>query len=360
MAKNGSCGFAHSALVDEEGGLWMTGSNVHGQLGFGDCEIRDKFTFLMTSIVSVSCGGFFTLALDSNGHVWAWGNNQFSQLGKTASDIIKTPEMILGLPKISAVATGDYHSLFLTVDGKVLSCGRNDSKQLGIGNEAFDINCPIQQLHIRQKIIQISAGSFHSLFLDDSNVIWGCGDNSSGQVYPGHGTSILPFKIDIDDNEVTVSKISAGSNVSAAIDNENNLWVSPVLSFRSPGNTHYFSRIRKIELPEPCIDVTHGESISFALTISGKVYCIGENVLGQIGTKESYINFETVPQLSSIGKVKSIAAGKYFSLFINSNGEVYGSGVNRTGQLGIPGDDIIRETPQQILIERKSHKSAKK
>jgi len=38
------------------------------------------------------------------------------------------------LTNIKQIAAGGYYSLFLTNDGKVFSCGKNNEEQLGFGN----------------------------------------------------------------------------------------------------------------------------------------------------------------------------------------------------------------------------------
>jgi alpha-tubulin suppressor-like RCC1 family protein len=56
--------------------------------------------------------------------------------------------------KIVQMSAGEYHSLFLNVLGQVFGCGYNNSDQITI---------PVDM----GKIIQISAGEFYSLFLNE-------------------------------------------------------------------------------------------------------------------------------------------------------------------------------------------------
>ena len=72
----------------------------------------------------VACHHF---AVTDKGEVYAWGRNEKGQLGLGDTKDRKVPTLIKDLTghKISKVAVGRNHSLFLTDEGKVLGCGDN-------------------------------------------------------------------------------------------------------------------------------------------------------------------------------------------------------------------------------------------
>jgi hypothetical protein len=89
------------------------------------------------TISAIACGSFHTVFLTNNGKVYSCGRNADGQLGRTvdAANPNTIPKIISDLNSftISAIACGNSHTVFLTNDGKVYSCGINTSGQLGLG-----------------------------------------------------------------------------------------------------------------------------------------------------------------------------------------------------------------------------------
>jgi alpha-tubulin suppressor-like RCC1 family protein len=71
--------------------------------------------------------------------------------------------------KIVQISAGCIHSLFLNDEGQVFGCGNNEHGQITI---PVDVG----------RKIQISAGGSHSLFLSEFEQVFGCGHNDDGQL----------------------------------------------------------------------------------------------------------------------------------------------------------------------------------
>lgn len=93
--------------------------------------------------VSIASGGFHTLVLTADGRLFAWGHNRVGQLGIPARSemprnedggyYLPSPEEVINVPEhIVSVSAGWGHSGLLTTDGLVYMCGRNVEGQLGI------------------------------------------------------------------------------------------------------------------------------------------------------------------------------------------------------------------------------------
>jgi regulator of chromosome condensation len=80
--------------------------------------------------------------------VWAWGLNGNRQCGIDTSrpeaheDIISVPTQVDGLhpdkhngARVVEISGGEFHSLFLFDNGEVWGCGRNDSHELGLSED---------------------------------------------------------------------------------------------------------------------------------------------------------------------------------------------------------------------------------
>lgn len=83
-------------------------------------------------------------------------------------DSSSSPTMIydcgLAGSKVVQIAAGSQHSLVLTSDGGVLAWGSNLEGQLGLHGVSGLINTPTR-VHIPEPVKQISAGYYHSAFM---------------------------------------------------------------------------------------------------------------------------------------------------------------------------------------------------
>lgn len=141
-----TCGHSHFVALDDTGKVHSLGANDSGQLGAGHTDMVPGATASSNAglgglctisglpvISSVSCGLFHTAALSTNGEVFVWGDNRYGQLGLPSGDFSPRP-VKLRLPHsvpITAVACGARHTLLLDAHGDVYSFGANDLNQLG-------------------------------------------------------------------------------------------------------------------------------------------------------------------------------------------------------------------------------------
>ena len=81
-------------MVKQDGSVWATGSNIHGQLGDGSTTDRNSFVKVKSSGATAVAAGFaHTMVLTQDGGVWTTGWNLYGQCGDgsmtSTSNLIK-------------------------------------------------------------------------------------------------------------------------------------------------------------------------------------------------------------------------------------------------------------------------------
>lgn len=188
----------HSLAVDINGNVYAFGSNNYGQLGLRDNDehVYPLIIPKIKNIIKISAGNRFSLLLNDKGRVYAFGNNQYGQLGIGNNNAINTPKL-LNIKDIVDISAGSSHSLLLDKYGQVYSFGSNKFGQLGLGDYTaqglgeyltaeemsthdYDRDIP-EQIPDLFSIVQISAGTNVSFFLDIDGNVYGCGNNETHQ-----------------------------------------------------------------------------------------------------------------------------------------------------------------------------------
>lgn len=263
-----SAGTVHSLLLSENGNVYSFGMNLWGQLGLGH-RGTEKYPkkIDLVNIISVSVGEDWSLALDKEGHAWGFGSNSWGQLGlPTLIDWLSPQKLdLIGIKKISA---GKNHGLFLDGEGQVWGLGNNNFKQIGLTTN-IKVTKPIK---IISEVIDISAGDYHSLFLNKFGIPIICG------VFMGIIRENWPIP-----NLNKIIKISAGGFHNLLIDQTGTLW--------SYGNNQFG------QLGTSCGDT------------------IPQKVKYNVNIKNSY-NQQT-KLLEQVGPVFEISAGKWHSLILS-------------------------------------------
>ncbi|XP_055373246.1 probable E3 ubiquitin-protein ligase HERC4 isoform X2 [Condylostylus longicornis] len=275
--------------------IYCWGNTSHGELGLGGIEDeliyspREMPWSLSSQLVQAACGSTHTLLLTSQGTVYSCGNNDYGQLGHELSR--KRPQPVKNLENyiITQVACGCDHSLALNEWGQIFSWGSDNNGQLGHDNGLPSQSSPkIIKLLATRNVIQIACGKYHSLALTNNGDLYAWGGNSYGQI--GNG--------------VTSEKVTKPTLVSS-------LSGLPI-SFIGCGGFH-----------------------SFILSKSGAVYGWGKNTFGQLGINdETSKNHPTQLKTLRSLRVRYISCGEDFSVFLTADGGVFTCGAGQFGQLG--------------------------
>jgi alpha-tubulin suppressor-like RCC1 family protein len=294
-----------SMILTPERQVFGCGYNFYGQLGLGDTRDRNAHTPIDTSqigkITAIATGPEHTLFLNNQGRVFSVGNSSDGQLGiedvkshriqlHLGKNGVNAPIIPIDSPilgSVTAIAAGGKHSLFLNSQGQVFSCGDNADGQLGLGDTESKL-VPTWLFSIRMEtIIAIAAGSSHSLLLNSEGQVLSFGFGGWGQL-----------GLDDDGNRLLPVVIGVPEN-------------------------------------QKIVAIAAGNHFSLILNSQGQVYGFGSNESGQLGIDDDEDQYIPVPiRCHEMGKIVAISAGGGHSLLLNIQGQVFGCGENGCGQLG--------------------------
>ena len=199
------------------------------------------------------------------------------------------------------------------------------------------------------RFTQISGGSSHSLALGSDGNLYSWGYNKQGQL--GRETT-GESKRDNQPGLVTppagvhFTQACVGSWHSLALGSDGNLYSWGANSYgelgRDTGSATYDAKPGKVNLPTGVAKITQiraGTFYSMALDSDGDLYSWGDNTYDELGRYTGDLDFKdrTPRKVSTplgVKKYTWIAIGEWTSLAIGSDGNLYSWGWNESGQLG--------------------------
>ena len=344
------CGAYHTITLSSDGTLHSFGQNDQGQIGLG----HNKNVSLPTPIPNlpkmsqVSCGMYFTVCVDCEGGMWSFGENRDGQLGIGRNTLnFNVPQKIEDIPLVLSVSCGAHHTLIITTDSNLWSCGNNSAGQLCLENKESQIK---PQKTSFSNISNISCGNYHSLFQNEKGEIFACGYNQRGECGLGHFNSpqITPSLIlNLPPNIV---HFVCGSHQNLFLDSEGNVYSVGYNGNGSLGLGHYTNQniLNKILNIPPIQTISCVFSSCYLIDFEGNLWTFGNNDFKQLGHGDNK-NKNAPKVISTLKDIQQISygcTGKHF-LAKNSHGQIFGLGYNGKGQLG-KGDSLSVSVPKEI------------
>lgn len=164
-----------TAGLDQSGNIYVTGYHAEElQNEIEASKANENGNKRWTDIVAVSVGGSgdyyrgkgHIVGLTKDGRVVAVGDNDF---GQCDVDEWKDEQII-------AVSAGDYHTVALTADGRVLTTQKKDCHFDGV-----DFSDSVDQIAKWEDIVAVSAGYGYTLGLKSDGTVVAVGNKNEGQ-----------------------------------------------------------------------------------------------------------------------------------------------------------------------------------
>jgi len=230
---------------------------------------------------------------------------------------------------VTKIAAGGSQSFFLKSGGSLWVMGANDYGQLGDGTASRSTS---PKKIVTTNVTAIAGGGIHSLFLKSDSSLWGMGYNGDGELGDTtYNDAHSPEKI-VNTN---VTAIAAGEWHSLFLKTDGSLWAMGWNSFGQLGD----GNILRPDVNNPVRIVTTnvtaiaaGWNHSLFIKSDGSLWGMGDNSSGQLG--DGTWDAQLYPEKIVDSGVTAIAAGQFHSVFLKSDGSFWGMGYNYNGELG--------------------------
>ena len=324
--------------------------------GFAGGEVRT---------MSVAGGKHFSAAVTEHGKVAAWGQGDFAQLGLGCTDNQLQPVMLSGFEahdcgRILLLAAGQYHTAALVEDGRVYTWGGNSNGQLGhddeqprllptaLGRGGFG----------GAKVVVVACGTAHTMAVTAEGGVWTCGRNADGQL--GHGGRVYtPVFTRVASSCFDGERIvmgACGDKHSIVASEAGRVWTWGAGGSGRLGHNSEADLLAPAVLPlaaRKIVTVAAGHAHTLAVGDDGVLVLWGEGTIGQLGLGD--LDNRLVPTCMGSDEerpfggsgVKSAACGFYHTLVVTWEGALWAFGEGWYGRLGL-GDDLSRLAPVRV------------
>lgn len=338
-----------------------TGNNSSGQLGDGTnfssnepVQVKIDKSTPLTNIVKISVGFNHVLALTRDGEVYAWGDNSAGELGNNSTTDAYYARKVIdidrmhGLNNVVDISAGNRISTFLKSDGTVYSAGRNNKGQLGAGNTAD--SKVLVQANINN-IISITDGMDNVIALRTNGNIWGWGYNGNGQLGIGNQTDQLTPVQTTGRSTIEISASGYTTIVKTVVGEVYGAGYNQYGQIPGLGITGASTAFTKVTLPSSVTGNTKVKYVSAStnntsiVLTDGSLWISGYNASGQIGDGTNTQRTTFVQAKDDTGNLITNAkfvggsmlahnGTSYHTSCIRDDGSVYVSGANNLGQIG--------------------------
>lgn len=341
---------------------YATGDGADGALGnnatsrvYTLTELDTPNTWRSISMLQHALGLKSVSSDKSLNELWGWGDNNSYQLGLGDTTDRLVPTRIGTANNWKEVSAGSFHSLAINNSGELYAWGSNSNGATGRGFISGSTTTPTK-IGSATNWLYVSAGPFFSLAINTDGELWAWGDNSNGQLGLNDTTQrTTPTRVGTATDWVS---ISAGGETavkfSLAINSSGELysWGSNGSGRTGLGLTSGNTLVpTQVGSDTDWWKIEAADYHSLALKTNGEMWSWGGNSAGATGQNTSTGNTTTPTQVGTSTDWIEIACGLSSSLAINDSQELYGFGSASVGTLGIGGSDASPPANQLVPVK---------
>lgn len=285
---------------------------------------------------AVEAAGDSTFYLDEYGCLWAWGCNYYGQLGDGSQTDRSVPVKVL--ERVVQVSAGDYHTLAVTDDGALWGWGLCQSSRLldTKGDAACwveDREMPVQTVPVKlmDGVKRAAAGTWSTVVIKDDGSLW----TTTGVMMDENGgwPDGEPGLVHLLDGAVDCV---AGYDAACAMMPDGTFYTWGPMRSTDPAQAESYLNPTLAEWMH-ITQASYGLGQVLSVTTDGALEYFGVNDRGQ-GAGESNFEYYGLPYrwgTIDLGtKVVQAASGAGFSAAVDENGGLWMWGRGDRGQLG--------------------------
>lgn len=292
--------------------------------------------------------------------LYGWGESSYAGNGGGVSRI--NPGILSGMGsiKFKKIDTSHRHSAAITTGGALYTWGTNGYSELG---RTGSTTSPLQ-LGSATTWKDVACGKDYTVAVKTDGTLWSWGRNAGGQLGLGnYNNQSTPTQVG---SSTIWSTVAAGSGThAAAIKTDGTLWAWGSNGYGQLGAEDFNTKnspnqMRKLVGGSGTVGSTSwaqvacGYAFTIAIDVNGNIWSTGFNASGQLGLGFYNNSRYLLNQIGSGSDWKQVSCGKTHALAVKTDGQIYGWGNNSSGQLAIGSSGNTTSTPTQEYYSRKN------
>lgn len=176
-----SLSISHGLAVTRAGEVVGWGANADGQLGSAHPAFQATPIPIrgIQDVQMVAAGWGLSVALTRDGRVYTWGASALGGLGRRGVKRTPVPAIVPDLEQIVGIHASTGHVLALRQDGTVWGWGMAEDDQLGTHpGRKRQVAAPVQLADMKD-VITVRSGDHHSIAITSDGSVLTCGLNHS-------------------------------------------------------------------------------------------------------------------------------------------------------------------------------------
>jgi alpha-tubulin suppressor-like RCC1 family protein len=333
-------GVVQTCAIDVDNQLWCNGGSGHGQLASGATSHAVPVQ-MPGAINMLRLGSHMTCIVAANGQIACSGPNGNGELGDgTYEHRESLVAMAAGLTQVSVLAPGSGYTCAVS-GANTLCWGHNANGQLGNGTTTSSMTPVVAH----GALVKLAARN-HTCGIDASSNVLCWGINNYGQIGNGVYTdqktpqvigagetiTVGAYHTCVTTTNASLSAYCWGRGVDGQLGNG--------AGATSPSSVAVYQAASG-----QLVKISAGGYHTCAISVTGSLWCWGQNFYGQLGTGDSAIRY--VPTAVGSATWTSVAGGGSHTCGIQTNGSLWCWGKGGRGQLGI-GTYVDRFIPTRV------------
>ena len=240
-------------------------------------------------------------------------------------------------------------AIIIKQDNTLYGAGDNSLGDLGLGYSAFASSLTLMPT-VSKTPLSISCGMYHTVVLMTDGTIYGTGNGNYDKL--ANIGSSSSFTLMTNSTGKTPKAVSCGHECTIVLMTDNTIYGVGLNQFGELANITSGSSTLALmtnSTGKTPLSISCGARYTIVLMTDGTIYGTGYNGSGQLGIGNTTNKTTLTIMTNSTGKTPAaIACGDSHTIVLMTDGTIYGTGYNGYGQLGI-GNTVSPKTTLQLM-----------